>query len=114
MTLLQFDFDKVDATPGALQKLQEVNDPSMLKDIPGVRMVTTPVVTVEFGSSAGLPLRKARRRRVIFSSTRGMTRALPSTQEARAPSRPGMPSMLNTSRRRMVLGLSAVARRLRR
>jgi hypothetical protein len=49
ITLLQFDFDKVNATEGALQKLQGATDPKMLKDIPGVRMITDPVVTIEFG-----------------------------------------------------------------
>ncbi|MEO7274029.1 MAG: hypothetical protein ABIX28_16490 [Vicinamibacterales bacterium] len=49
VTLLQFDFDKVNATAGALQKLQTITDPKLLKDIPGVRMVTDPVVTIEFG-----------------------------------------------------------------
>jgi len=49
VTLLQFDFDKVNATEGALQKLQTITDPKLLKDIPGVRMTTEPVVTIEFG-----------------------------------------------------------------
>jgi len=49
VTLMQFDFDKVSATDGALQKLQATTDPKLLKDIPGVRMVTDPVVTIEFG-----------------------------------------------------------------
>jgi hypothetical protein len=49
LTLLQFDFDKVNATDGALQKLQQITDPKMLKDIPGVQMVTDPQVTIEFG-----------------------------------------------------------------
>jgi hypothetical protein len=49
LTLLQFDFDKVSASDGALQKLQSATDPKALKDIPGVRMVTDPVVTIEFG-----------------------------------------------------------------
>ncbi len=48
LTLLQFDFDKVNATDGALQKLQQITDPKMLKDIPGVRMLTGPVVSIEF------------------------------------------------------------------
>jgi hypothetical protein len=49
LTLLQFDFDKIAATEGALQKLQSITDPKMLKDIPGVRMVTEPLITIEFG-----------------------------------------------------------------
>jgi hypothetical protein len=49
VTLVQFDFDKVSATDGALQKLQQITDPKMLKDIPGVRMPLDPVLTIEFG-----------------------------------------------------------------
>jgi hypothetical protein len=49
LTLLQFDFDKVHATEGALTKLQQITDPRMLNDIPGVRMLTGPVISVEFG-----------------------------------------------------------------
>jgi hypothetical protein len=49
ITMLQFDFDKVTATEGALQKLQQNTDPKLLKDIPGIRMLTDPVVTIEFG-----------------------------------------------------------------
>jgi hypothetical protein len=49
LTLLQFDFDKVAATEGALQKLQQVTDPKMLRDVPGVRMIAGPVVSIEFG-----------------------------------------------------------------
>jgi hypothetical protein len=49
VTLVQFDFDKVSATDGALQKLQQITDPKLLKDIPGVRMPLDPVVTIEFG-----------------------------------------------------------------
>ena len=49
VTLVQFDFDKVSAADGALQKLQQITDPRQLKDIPGVRMPTEPVLTIEFG-----------------------------------------------------------------
>jgi hypothetical protein len=49
LTLLQIDFDKIAATEGALQKLQQITDPKMLKEIPGVRMVTEPLTTIEFG-----------------------------------------------------------------
>ena len=49
VTLLQFDFDKVSATEGALQKLQTPTDPKIAQRHPGVRMVTDPVVTIEFG-----------------------------------------------------------------
>jgi hypothetical protein len=49
VTLVQFDFDKVSATEGALQKLQQITDPKLLKDIPGIRMPIDPVLTIEFG-----------------------------------------------------------------
>jgi hypothetical protein len=49
VTLMEFDFDKVNATEGAIQKLQQITDPKQLKDIPGVRMLTDPLVTIEFG-----------------------------------------------------------------
>jgi hypothetical protein len=49
ITLLQFDLDKVTATEGALQKLQQATDPKALKDVPGVKMVTDPLITIEFG-----------------------------------------------------------------
>jgi hypothetical protein len=49
VTLVQFDFDKVSATEGALQKLQQITDPKLLKDIPGIRMPVDQVVTIEFG-----------------------------------------------------------------
>ena len=48
-TVLQFDFDKVSASEGGIQKLQQITDPKQLKDIPGVRVLTDPVVTIEFG-----------------------------------------------------------------
>jgi hypothetical protein len=49
VTLLQFDLDKVTATEGALQKLQQATDPRTLKDVPGIKMVTDPLITIEFG-----------------------------------------------------------------
>jgi hypothetical protein len=49
VTLVQFDFDKVTATDGALQKLQQITDPKLLTDIPGVRLPVDPVLTIEFG-----------------------------------------------------------------
>lgn len=49
VTLLQFDLDKVTATEGALQKLQQATDPRTLKDVPGIKIVTDPLITIEFG-----------------------------------------------------------------
>lgn len=48
VTLLQLDFDKLLASEGALQKLQQVNDPRLLKDVPGVKVATGPKLTIEF------------------------------------------------------------------
>jgi len=49
VTLVQMDFDKLLASEGALQKLQQANDPRALKDIPGLKVVAEPKVTIEFG-----------------------------------------------------------------
>src|SRR5262245_43793081 len=49
VTLVQMDFDKLLASEGALQKLQQASDPRSLKDIPGLKVVTEPKVTIEFG-----------------------------------------------------------------
>jgi hypothetical protein len=49
ITLLQMDLDKLLASEGALQKLQNLSDPAALKDMPGVRVVTSPSVVVQFG-----------------------------------------------------------------
>ena len=49
VTLVQMDFDKLLADDGALLKLQQANDPRMLKDIPGLKVVAEPKVTIEFG-----------------------------------------------------------------
>ena len=52
-TVLQFDFDKVSASDGGLQKLQQITDPKLLKDIPGVRDARPiPSSTIEFGAEA--------------------------------------------------------------
>ncbi len=48
LTLVQFDFDKVAASEGGLQKLQQITDPKELKGIPGVTLLSEPVVTIEF------------------------------------------------------------------
>jgi hypothetical protein len=48
VTLLQLDFDTLLATDGALQKLQQVSDPRLLKDVPGVKIATGPKLTIEF------------------------------------------------------------------
>jgi hypothetical protein len=49
VTLVQMDFDKLLATEGALQKLQQANDPRTLKDVPGLKVVAEPKLTIEFG-----------------------------------------------------------------
>jgi hypothetical protein len=49
ITLMQMDFDKILENEGALLKLQQATDPKMLKDIPGLKIVTDPKVTIEFG-----------------------------------------------------------------
>jgi hypothetical protein len=48
LTLLQLDMDQLLSADGALQKLQQLKDPKALKDLPGVKMVTAPVIKVEF------------------------------------------------------------------
>jgi hypothetical protein len=48
LTLVQFDFDKVAASDGGLQKLQQITDPKELKGIPGITLLSDPVVTIEF------------------------------------------------------------------
>lgn len=49
VTLVQMDFDKLLASEGALQKLQQASDPRMLKDVPGLKVVSEPKLTIEFG-----------------------------------------------------------------
>jgi hypothetical protein len=49
VTLVQMDFDKLLATEGALQKLQQANDPRTLKDVPGLKVVADPKLMIEFG-----------------------------------------------------------------
>jgi hypothetical protein len=49
VTLVQMDFDKLLATEGALQKLQQANDPRTLKDVPGLKVVAEPKLMIEFG-----------------------------------------------------------------
>jgi len=48
ITLMQMDFDKLLENEAALQKLQQTTDPKLLKDIPGLKIVTDPKVTIEF------------------------------------------------------------------
>jgi hypothetical protein len=48
ITLMQMDFDKILENEAALLKLQQATDPKLLKDIPGLKMVTDPKVTIEF------------------------------------------------------------------
>jgi hypothetical protein len=49
VTLLQIDFDKLLADPSALTKLQGASDLKSLANIPGLKMLNEPKVTVEFG-----------------------------------------------------------------
>jgi hypothetical protein len=49
ITLMQMDFDKMLENEAALLKLQQTTDPKMLKDIPGLKIVTDPKLTIEFG-----------------------------------------------------------------
>jgi hypothetical protein len=46
LTLVQFDFDKVAASEGGLQKLQQITDPKELKGIPGITLLSDRVVTI--------------------------------------------------------------------
>ena len=48
MTLVQVDFDKLLAADPGLQKLQQTTDPKQLKDLPGIKIVTEPTLTIEF------------------------------------------------------------------
>jgi hypothetical protein len=47
VTLFQMDFDKLLASPGALQKLQQ-KDPKVLRDLPGIKLVEGPTLEIEF------------------------------------------------------------------
>ena len=48
ITLLQLDFNKMLADESALLKLQGANDLKALSGVPGIKIMTTPKVTVEF------------------------------------------------------------------
>jgi hypothetical protein len=48
ITLLQLDFNKMLADESALMKLQGATDLKALSGVPGLKMLTTPKVTVEF------------------------------------------------------------------
>ena len=48
VTLAQMDFDTLLASPDAMTKLQQASDPKQLKDIPGLKLITDPKVTIEF------------------------------------------------------------------
>ena len=48
VTLIQLDFNKLLADEGALQKLQNASDLRTLGTVPGVKLLTSPTVTVEF------------------------------------------------------------------
>lgn len=47
VTLFQIDFDKLLASPGALQKLQQ-KDPKVLRELPGIKLVEGPTLEIEF------------------------------------------------------------------
>jgi hypothetical protein len=49
ITLMQMDFDKLLESDTGLQKLQQASDPRSLQDIPGLKVVTDPTITIEFG-----------------------------------------------------------------
>lgn len=48
VTLLQIDFDKLLADDSALLKLQSAKDIKTLANVPGLKVVTEPTVTIEF------------------------------------------------------------------
>jgi hypothetical protein len=48
VTLLQIDFDKLLADPTALEKLQSATDLKAIAAVPGLKIVSTPKVTIEF------------------------------------------------------------------
>jgi hypothetical protein len=49
ITLLQMDLDKVMQDPAALEKLQQAKSLMGLQGVPGLKVVSTPTLTVEFG-----------------------------------------------------------------
>jgi hypothetical protein len=49
VTLVQVDFDKLLADEAGFLKLQQASDLKTLKDVPGMKIVADPKVTVEFG-----------------------------------------------------------------
>jgi hypothetical protein len=48
VTLMQIDFDKLLADPTALEKLQSATDLKAIASIPGLKIVSTPKLTIEF------------------------------------------------------------------
>ena len=42
------DFDKLMSNPDALKKMQQAKDLTALQNVPGLKVVTTPTLTVEF------------------------------------------------------------------
>ena len=48
VTLMQIDFDKLLTDDAALQKLQNAKDLKSLAAVPGLKVVTEPIVTIEF------------------------------------------------------------------
>jgi hypothetical protein len=49
VTLMQLDFDKLLEDESGLTKLQQAGDLKTLKNVPGLKIVADPKVTVEFG-----------------------------------------------------------------
>jgi hypothetical protein len=49
VTLLQIDFDKLLADQAALTKLQGATDLKSLANVPGLKVIPDPKVTIEFG-----------------------------------------------------------------
>jgi hypothetical protein len=48
VTLIQMDFDKIMANPEAFKKMQQAKDFASLQNLPGLKVVSTPTVTIEF------------------------------------------------------------------
>ena len=48
LTLMQIDFDNMLADETALEKLQAATDLTAISGVPGLKIVSTPKVTVEF------------------------------------------------------------------
>ena len=49
VTLLQVDFDRLLADPAGFERLQSAKDYKALKGVPGLKVLTDPTVSIEFG-----------------------------------------------------------------